>query len=422
MFAFLIWLDTLVGMSAGVRLQHLEAIDIESMSAGNAHAALRDVAVIRGATDRLEAALARRVSELHEQGQAPPVSDLLGRVGRTSRKTAERVERRSTTLGAAPHLNNALGAGKIAAEHADAVSAAAARLDDDQRRELFDRDRELTELAASRTPERFRRELTKVVDRIIRDDGLDRTRQQAASATLRSGVDDDSGMHWFRAELAPEDGNRLRRRIDHETNAIAKLPEHAGKRRDQLEAVALVNLVTGARAANAGPQPADVVILIDYDKFLAGAIVGAAGSDGISEYSDGTPIPVETVRRHACDANIIPVVLGGHGMPLDVGRARRLATPSQRSALRSMYRTCAIDGCDRHFDRCHIHHLLEWDDDGFTDLENLLPLCSFHHHRAHEGRWRLQLDPSTRQLTVHLPDGTLHSTSRPDMIEQRPAA
>ncbi len=135
---------------------------------------------------------------------------------------------------------------------------------------------------------------------------------------------------------------------------------------------------------------------------------------------------IAAARRHACDANIIAVVLGGDSMPMDVGRERRLATPEQRHALRSMYRTCAIDGCDAHFDLCHIHHLLQWEEDGFTDLENLLPLCSFHHHKAHEGRWRLQLDPSTRQLTVTLPNGYVHSISLPDRVDEntrsRPAA
>ena len=87
-----------------------------------------------------------------------------------------------------------------------------------------------------------------------------------------------------------------------------------------------------------------------------------------------------------------------------------------------MYRTCAIDGCDQHFDRCHIHHLAEWDELGETDIDNLVPVCSFHHHRVHEGRWQLQLDPSTRQLTVQLPDGSLYSRSLPDLIEERNAA
>ena len=155
-------------------------------------------------------------------------------------------------------------------------------------------------------------------------------------------------------------------------------------------------------------------MIIDYDKLVSELHV-----NGLSEYSDGSPLPAMTARRYACQANIIPVVLGGKGVPLDVGRASRLATPAQRAALRAMYRTCAINGCDKHFDRCDIHHIKEWEALGPTDLINLLPLCDFHHHRAHEGRWRLQLDPSTRQLAVHLPNGTMHSQSFPDIIEEQ---
>jgi len=131
-------------------------------------------------------------------------------------------------------------------------------------------------------------------------------------------------------------------------------------------------------------------------------------------------VPAETVRRHACDAEIIPVVLDGEGRPLDVGRSQRLATCEQRIALRAMYRTCGIDGCNTNFDRCEIHHVLEWTaDQGPTDLRYLVPLCDHHHHRAHEGRWRLQLDPDTRDLTVTYPDGTHHSTALPDIFDEQ---
>ena len=385
------------------------------MSAGEAQAALRDVAVIRGATDRIEAAITRRIGELHNTGKAAPPVDALGRDGRTSRRAAERVERRADTLGQTPLLDRALGAGKVGAEHADTLASAAARLDDQQRSELFAKDGELTELAASHSPESFRRRVASLVDDITGDDGIDKAERQTEAATMSSGVDDNTGMSWFRGELAPEDGIRLRRAVDHEANALAKLPEHSGKRRDQLDAEALVNLVTGARSESRTPRT-DLIVIVPL-----GRLDGTNPDASAPEYSDGTPMPVATARRHACEANIIPVVLDGNGMPLDVGRARRLATPSQRAALRSMYRTCAIDGCDRNFDRCHVHHIDEWEHNGPTDLLNLIPLCSFHHHRTHEGRWRLQLDPSTRQLTVHLPNGNLHSRSRPDLITERAA-
>ncbi len=134
---------------------------------------------------------------------------------------------------------------------------------------------------------------------------------------------------------------------------MGKLEEFSGLRRDQMMARALDRVICGT-ASTGGMGPAEVAVLIDSQTLAAGR-----HDDTVCEYSDGTSIPVEAARRHACEAKIIPVVLGGDSQPLDVGRARRLATPTQRIALRAMYRTCAIDGCDQHFDACHIHHLMD---------------------------------------------------------------
>jgi hypothetical protein len=88
-----------------------------------------------------------------------------------------------------------------------------------------------------------------------------------------------------------------------------------------------------------------------------------------------------------------------------------------------MYRTCAVEGCETGFDRCEIHHVLEWSEQqGPTDLKYLVPACPYHHHRFHEGRWPIQLHPKTREFTVWYPDGTLHSRSRPDIPTEHHAA
>jgi hypothetical protein len=132
---------------------------------------------------------------------------------------------------------------------------------------------------------------------------------------------DDTGMHLLFAKLMPGQGNRMRRALDHDIAAIGKLSEFGGLRRDQLMARALDRLVSGGTSTRAR-GPAEVAVLIDHQTLVDGVHEGT-----VSEYSDGTPIPAETARRHACDACIIPVVLGGNSRPLDVGRARRLATP-----------------------------------------------------------------------------------------------
>jgi Domain of unknown function (DUF222) len=97
---------------------------------------------------------------------------------------------------------------------------------------------------------------------------------------------------------------------------------------------------------------------------------------------------------------------------LDLGRTTRLASKAQRRALRVMYPTCAVPGCCVRFQYTSAHHVIWWERGGRTDLGNLLPLCSRHHHLVHEGGWHLNLDDQ-RILTVTLPDGTQLSNAPP---------
>ena len=53
-----------------------------------------------------------------------------------------------------------------------------------------------------------------------------------------------------------------------------------------------------------------------------------------------------------------------------------------------MHRTCAAPDCAVRFGDCDIHHLKAWREGGATDLVNLIPLCSKHHHLIPEGQWR----------------------------------
>ncbi len=79
-------------------------------------------------------------------------------------------------------------------------------------------------------------------------------------------------------------------------------------------------------------------------------------------------------------------------MPLDLGRLRRLYTRYQSHALRRTppaHPTCAITGCTRPFAWCELHHLIAWAKGGPTDLANAIPLCGYHHRRAHDPDYHL---------------------------------
>ncbi|MDD7920611.1 HNH endonuclease signature motif containing protein [Actinomycetospora callitridis] len=98
-----------------------------------------------------------------------------------------------------------------------------------------------------------------------------------------------------------------------------------------------------------------------------------------------------TVRRWACDADIVPLVLGSKSEPLDIGRRSRLIPDAMRRALNFRDGGCAFPGCTRRPRRCHAHHIDHWGNGGPTSLDNLTLLCRHHHQVIHHGHWRIDM-------------------------------
>ena len=135
-----------------------------------------------------------------------------------------------------------------------------------------------------------------------------------------------------------------------------------------------------------GPVGATLLVTLEHRRLLDG--LASAGLD------TGTRISAGQARRLACGAGILPVVLGGNSEPLDLGRERRLHTKAQRRALALKHDTCATEGCERPFAWCEIHHPHPWSKGGKTNLQNALPLCGFHHRRAHDDRFTMRRMPT----------------------------
>ncbi|HEX5917502.1 MAG TPA: DUF222 domain-containing protein [Nocardioides sp.] len=108
----------------------------------------------------------------------------------------------------------------------------------------------------------------------------------------------------------------------------------------------------------------------------------------------GEAITAAHARRLACTAKIIPAVLGGDSLPLDLGRTRRLFTPAQRKAMALRDRTCRAEGCDTPATWCEAHHLHPWHHGGRTNLTDGVLLCTHHHHRAHDHNYRTERLPN----------------------------
>ena len=134
---------------------------------------------------------------------------------------------------------------------------------------------------------------------------------------------------------------------------------------------------------NAGGISAILTVNVDYDILTKQLGPGTLPS--------GTRISAAKAREMGCAAGILPQLLGGKPLPLDLGQTQRLFTATQRRALAMRDRGCAYPGCDRPPPWCEGHHWRNpWKPSkpgakpGATDLDNGVLLCAFHHHLVHE--------------------------------------
>ncbi|MFD3402328.1 DUF222 domain-containing protein [Kribbella sp. NPDC058693] len=147
----------------------------------------------------------------------------------------------------------------------------------------------------------------------------------------------------------------------------------------------------GAPAADAGKDgwtpgfgaKANITVTIDFHDLKA----ATANATGQLVYGDG--LSAATIRRLACDARILPLVLGSNSEPLDVGRSERLVTRAMRRALNARDKGCVVCGAPPIM--CDAHHVKSWIEGGETNIENLALLCRRHHTDLHNGHWTITI-------------------------------
>ncbi len=121
----------------------------------------------------------------------------------------------------------------------------------------------------------------------------------------------------------------------------------------------------------------------------------------------GDTLSAGEARRLTCGAGLIPAVLGGASVPLDLGRETRLFTQAQRIAAGLKHDTCAAEGCDRPYAWCELHHRQPWSRGGRTDLDQAVPLCHWHHQRIHDHTYQHSRRPDgTIRFQRHRPRRT----------------
>ncbi|MBW3577662.1 MAG: HNH endonuclease, partial [Actinobacteria bacterium] len=143
-------------------------------------------------------------------------------------------------------------------------------------------------------------------------------------------------------------------------------------------------------------RPARVIVTTDV-----ATLHKAVDADASARLGHTGPICAETARRLACHANIVPVVVNGASVPIDVGRTTRAPSVGQRDCL--LVRDKACRGCGAPAHICVPHHCVHWTDLGPTDLNNLVLLCDHCHQLVHEGGWNVRWNPDNT-VTFTTPD------------------
>jgi hypothetical protein len=241
-------------------------------------------------------------------------------------------------------------------------------------------------------------------------------------------VDDGAGGVWIRGRGSAEDGAVVRAALlpltkpapatdpDDPTCAAETDPrDHGARMWDALVQLAQHGLDTDVAPESHGARPR-LSVLVDLDTLEAGldrhACIDEAGNHASARSvfarpphvrdpvtDDGLTLSAAAVRRLACDADLIPVVLGTDGEVLDLGHTRRLVSAAQWRALVARDRQCAFPGCTRPPVMGHAHHIIHWADGGPTDLNNLVLLCGEHHRILHHTPWQVRINPDD-----HLPE------------------
>lgn len=160
---------------------------------------------------------------------------------------------------------------------------------------------------------------------------------------------------------------------------------------DGLVSACSAALSTTALPAAGGLRP-QVMVTIDFRDLFNRLQDGvAAGSAGSGTMLFAGPVSASTIRKIACDADLIPLVLGSAGRVLDIGRASRVFPPHIRKAIVARDLGCAFPSCTIPGAWCEAHHVSYWSHGGSTSTENGTLLCSHHHHLVHKEQWTINM-------------------------------
>ncbi|WP_447645564.1 DUF222 domain-containing protein [Nocardioides zeae] len=337
--------------------------------------------------------------ELHRSNGASTSAVWLAHATACTRRDAHRFARIGGAVAAdtgryRTHLATACEAGAVSTEQADVIVKALDALPEDLPAALrLEAEETLVGFAADHDARALRQLGKKILTVIAPEVGeahdaalLESEEREARAASRLSMVSDGHGKVHGRFTLPELHGAMLRKALDAhaapqhlnaaddpERRFVAgrPTPERYGQAFQQL-----LEMLDHKDLPSSGGTGATVVVTMTLDALLGGLATASLDTGGTISAGDA--------RRLACDAGIIPAVLGTSSEVLDLGRTARFHTKAMRTAMAIRDGGCVAEGCDRPPHQTQAHHLTEWSKGGHTNVDDGCLLCDQHHRQVHD--------------------------------------
>jgi Domain of unknown function (DUF222) len=307
-------------------------------------------------------------NEWHAQGAVSCAHWLSWRIGLDLATAREKV-RVARALGTLPAIDQALRMGRLSYAKVRALTRVATQANEAQ----------LLDLAIFSTGAQLERLCRGYRSALVADQTALPEERSVRRSVRRSVL--PGGMVKVEMVLGPDEADLVMRAIDcarevEDTEESAAWPSRPDG------AVALAEgFLAGNAAKGNGGERYQVMVHVDQDALAPDGTLAAT-------LDDGTHVSAESFRRIACDCGVV-AALGARGSGLNIGRRSRSIPPAIRRALQLRDRGCRFPGCT-HDRFLHGHHVRHWLHGGETSVDNLVQLCTRHHHLVHEGGWSIR--------------------------------
>lgn len=390
-------------------LKDVASVEPAFMTTDDKQSALMALTEVRS---QLDAVSARVLAASDDVGEVHGLRDAAAWLADQTRAT-QRETRRELALGRAleahADIAGALTAGELRTEQArviaEAVDALPSHVDSETRARAGS---VLIGLAAEHDAHELKQIGKRILDIVAPEvgesheaDALEKEETRAAAGVELTLTDDGEGRCHGRFTVPSHVGAMLKRHLLALANPArhteAELRDESGDwnslRRRMGEAfVEYVERYPAKATPQTAGVSATVVVTMTLEQLLAGQATALL--------DDGSRMSAGQARRLACEAGIIPVVLGTKSQPLDLGRVARLFTRAQRIALGLRDGGCTARGCETSASGCHAHHNDPWSRGGLTDLANARLLCPRHHRLAHDSRYAMAVHADNKVTFV----------------------